>query len=319
MSTNLYDILGVLKEATTEEIKKAYRKKALKCHPDKTSALSDNARRLAEKECKCINNAHEILTDSARRKLYDRDESTVFYEDQPEKTHTYQSGSIKFTGDGLNGRVKLSGASKSEFTVHNGDYRNQTLNFTLELAKDSLEPMLQRLNELMETLDNKAFRLNSDNKLEVINPKYEAVSRKITAMYYEVMFHMDTLRGDVIDYKDMLRALRASQEIIKEAQDDGEFATHRSFVRNCPVLRERCICLDLMVNFFSFLDKKIGKTLSGNKVPVFANMQEFKSGMFKPIPTSTARKVEELNTDVDWYIKEIEVEYKRAIPYGYKG
>lgn len=318
MSTNLYEILGVSKEATTEEIKKAYKKKALKCHPDKTSALSDNARRLAEEEFKSINNAHEILTDSVRRQLYDQDESTVFYGDQPEETRTYQSKSTTFTKNGLHGRVKLSGASKSEFTIHNGDYRNQTLNVTLELAKDSLEPMLQRLNELMETLDNKAFRLNSDNKPEVINPKYEAVSRKITAMYYEVIFHMDTLRGGVIDYKDMLRALRASQVIIKEAQDDGEFAIHRSFVRNCPVLRELCVCLDLMVNFFAFLDKKIEKTLSGNKVPVFANMQEFKFGMFKPIPTSTACKVEELNTDVDWYIENIEGKYKSARP-GYTG
>ena len=318
MSTNLYEILGVSKEATTEEIKKAYRKKALKCHPDKTSTLPDNARKLAEEEFKKINNAHEILSDATRRQLYDQDDSAVFYDDQPETTRTYQSGSTKFTQNGLNGRVKLSGASKSEFTIHNGNYSNQTLKVTLELAKDSLAPMLKRLNELVEALEAKAFMLDDSNQLKVINPKYEVVSRKITTMYYEIMFHMDTLRGDVIDYEDMLRALRAGQTIITEAQNDGEFANHRSFVRNCPVLRELCVCLDLIVNFVAFLDKKIGKTLSGNKAPVFANMQEFKSGMFKPISTSTARKVEELHTDMEWYIKEIEDEYKRAKPYGYR-
>lgn len=237
---------------------------------------------------------------------------------RPKTTRTYPSGSNKFTRDGLNGRVKLSGFSKSELTIHDKNYSNQTYKVTLELTKDSLDPMLKRLNELVEALKAKAFILDDSNQLKVINPKYEVVSRKITTMYDGIMLHMDRLRGDVIDYKDMLCALRAGQTIITEAQNDGEFANHRSFVRNCPVFRELCVCLDLIVNFVAFLDKKIGKTISGNKEPVFANMQEFKSGMFKPISTSTARKVEELHTDMEWYIKEIEDEYRRAIPYDYR-
>ncbi|MCX7091777.1 MAG: J domain-containing protein [Legionellales bacterium] len=317
MSTNLYEILGVSKEATTEEIKKAYRKKALKCHPDKTSALPDNVRQLAEAEFNEINSAHVILTDSTCRHQYDQDDTIVFYKDQPEKTYTYQSGSGTFTEDGLNGRVKLTGASKIELAIHNDN--NQTLKATFELAKDSLDPMLQRLNELVETLNNKAFKLDNSNHPVVINKKYEVVANQMTEMYYKIMFHMDTLRGTVIDYPDMLRALRASQEIVNEAQNDSEFANHRSFGRNCPVLRELCVCLDLMVNFFAFLDKKIGRTISGDKTPFFANMQEFKCGMFKPIPTSTARKVDELNEDMAWYIKEIEEGYKRAMPYVYRG
>ena len=311
MSTNL------------EEIKKAYRKKALKCHPDKTSALPDNVRQLAEAEFNEINSAHVILTDSTRRHQYDQDDTIVFYKDQPEKTYTYQSGSGTFTEDGLNGRVKLTGASKIELAIHNDN--NQTLKATFELAKDSLDPMLQRLNELVETLKHLLekvilnFKLDNSNHPVVINKKYEVVANQMTEMYYKIMFHMDTLRGTVIDYPDMLGALRASQEIVNEAQNDSEFANHRSFGRNCPVLRELCVCLDLMVNFFAFLDKKIGRTISGDKTPFFANMQEFKCGMFKPIPTSTARKVDELNEDMAWYIKEIEEGYKRAMPYVYRG
>ena len=318
MSTNLYEILGVSKEATTEEIKKAYRKKALKCHSDKTIALPDNVRQLAEAEFREINNAHAILTDLTCRQQYDQGDTTVFSADQPEKTYTYQSGSETFTEDGLNGRVKLTGASKSWITIHNDNYNNQILEVKLELAKDSLDPMLQGLNELVETLNNKAFKLDNSNHPVVINKKYEVVANQMTEMYYKIMFHMDTLHGTVIDYTDMLRVLRASQKIVNEAQNDSEFANHRSFGRNCPVLRELCVCLGLMVNFFAFLDKKIGRTISGDKTPFFANMQEFKCGMFKPIPTSTARKVDELNEDMAWYIKKIENKYNNAKPCRYR-
>ena len=316
MKTDFYEVLGVSKDATTEEIKKAYRKKALKCHPDKTVKLPENARKKAEEDFQKINNAHEELTDPNRRQQYNPDASTCFYADEPEETRTYESGSKAFTKSGNNNRVKLTGASKSEFTIHAGDYNNQTLTVTVKLAKNSLDPMLDRLNELVEALNNKAFTLDNKNKPAVINEKYERVANKMNAMYYEIMASMSVLRGDLINHDDMLRALQASQTAIKEAQTDGEFSIHRGFVRNCPILRELCVCIDLIANFFDFLDKKIAKMAFGDKTPVFSNMQEFKYGMFKPIPTTTAHKVDELNTDITWYVNEIEREHKDAISYG---
>lgn len=62
-----YDILEVSKEATPEEIKKAYRKKALQFHPDKNPGDSD-----AEKRFKEISEAYEVLSDEKKRQIYDR-------------------------------------------------------------------------------------------------------------------------------------------------------------------------------------------------------------------------------------------------------
>jgi len=62
-----YKILGVDKNATTEEIKKAYRKLARKYHPDMNPG--DKA---AEEKFKDINEAHEVLSDPKKRAKYDQ-------------------------------------------------------------------------------------------------------------------------------------------------------------------------------------------------------------------------------------------------------
>ena len=60
---DLYEILGVKKDATLKEIKNAYRKKAVENHPDKEGG---SAEKMA-----AINHAKDILTDPGRRKKYD--------------------------------------------------------------------------------------------------------------------------------------------------------------------------------------------------------------------------------------------------------
>ena len=64
----LYKTLGLSKDCTQNDIKKAYRKLALKYHPDKVEA---DKRDDAEAKFKNINKAYEILSDENKRKLYD--------------------------------------------------------------------------------------------------------------------------------------------------------------------------------------------------------------------------------------------------------
>ena len=62
-----YEVLGVSKTATDAEIKKAYRKLAMKYHPDYNPGDKD-----AEAKFKEINEANEVLSDPKKRQLYDQ-------------------------------------------------------------------------------------------------------------------------------------------------------------------------------------------------------------------------------------------------------
>ncbi len=64
---DFYEVLGVAKGATADEIKKAYRKKAIKYHPDKNPGDKE-----AEDKFKEAAEAYEILSDDAKRQRYDQ-------------------------------------------------------------------------------------------------------------------------------------------------------------------------------------------------------------------------------------------------------
>ncbi|KGN45000.1 dnaJ protein ERDJ3B [Cucumis sativus] len=82
-----YDILQVQKGASDDQIKRAYRKLALKYHPDKNQGNEEANKRFAE-----ISNAYEVLSDGEKRNIYDR------YGEEGLKQHAASGG----RGGGMN-------------------------------------------------------------------------------------------------------------------------------------------------------------------------------------------------------------------------
>lgn len=68
---NFYEVLGVDKNASVDDIKKAYKKLALKWHPDRFSNKSEQEKKDAEEKFKEISEAYNTLSDENKRREYD--------------------------------------------------------------------------------------------------------------------------------------------------------------------------------------------------------------------------------------------------------
>lgn len=91
-----YEVLGVARDASADQIKKAYRKLALKFHPDKNSAPS------AEGAFKAINQAFDTLSDPSKRDIYDQ------------TGHDPDSSGAASAGHGFGGHHGFGGAHMHE-------------------------------------------------------------------------------------------------------------------------------------------------------------------------------------------------------------
>lgn len=69
---NYYDVLGLDKNASQEQIKKAYRSLSKKYHPDLKSRSSEEEKKEAEDKFKEINEAYSVLSDTEKKEMYDR-------------------------------------------------------------------------------------------------------------------------------------------------------------------------------------------------------------------------------------------------------
>lgn len=130
-----YKVLGISKNASQEDIKKAYRKLARKYHPD----LNPNDAE-AEKKFKQINEAHEVLNNPENRKKYDQygkdwEHAETFEKAQRSNRRSKSSGEYTYTSghDFSDFFESMFGGSGFRSSGHQTIYRGQDYKYELQL------------------------------------------------------------------------------------------------------------------------------------------------------------------------------------------
>ncbi len=145
-----YEVLGVAKNASDEEIKRAYRKKAKECHPDLHPDDKEAVERFKE-----LNEANEVLSDPNKRARYDQ----FGFEDPMAGMGGGGNpfGGFDFGGVGdifdqlFNGGMGFRGGARSQGPVQGNDLRYE-LRITFEEAAKGCEKSFEILrNELCNT------------------------------------------------------------------------------------------------------------------------------------------------------------------------
>ena len=145
MNKDLYEVLGVSKGASEQEIKSAYRKLAIKYHPDRYATASEAEKKEAEAKFKEINHADEVLSDPNKKSNYDNYGS----EDGPQGFSGFGGGDASgfggfedilnsFFGGGMGGRR----ANRSN-APQQGDDIQVRLDLTFEEAFNGVKKTIE--------------------------------------------------------------------------------------------------------------------------------------------------------------------------------
>ena len=204
MGQDYYELLGVSKNANSDEIKKQYRKMAMKYHPDRNK----NNKEEAEKKFKDISNAYNVLTDPQKKQIYDQcgeeglkqggagvDPFSMFQE-------MFGEGGFSFGGMGGMGGMggKQQNRSNPEIKKINVSledlYKGKTMKFNIthtvlkpeksgsirdcnNCGGSGVEVKVQRLGPLIQQMQVPCSHCNGSGKLFDKNA-LEKISKKVT-------------------------------------------------------------------------------------------------------------------------------------------
>jgi curved DNA-binding protein len=172
-----YEILGVKKDSSTQDIKKAYRKLAMKYHPDRNKGDKE-----AEAKFKKISEAYAVLSDSEKRKQYDTFGASGFQQrySQEDIFRGFDLGDIlkEFGLGGMGGGFRSSGGQGSPFETFffqsggPGSGRTSFRSSAQQPVKgnDVTYELSVSLNEILNGSE-KTISLRRENKTENVSVK----------------------------------------------------------------------------------------------------------------------------------------------------
>ncbi|KAG7396416.1 DnaJ sub C member 9 [Phytophthora boehmeriae] len=148
---DLYAVLGVERSSSDKEITRAYRKLALRYHPDKQRGGDDASRAKATAKFQAVSAIHSILSDKEARAVYD-ETGTILSDDQNDKSPSYQMWADYFS------RV-FPKVTKEDISRFEGEYR-----FSQEERRDVLEAYTKHEGEMRNVMDSIMLSTDDDEE-----------------------------------------------------------------------------------------------------------------------------------------------------------
>lgn len=174
---NLYDVLAIAKDATAEQIKKAYRKLAMKHHPDKGGD---------ELQFKELSKAYSVLSDEAKRKRYDETGQVEEERDPFNEILASFVSDLQDNVDNLNADIIDIAKKKIKKEIKE-----------INLARIQTENKIKYLNFFLKRIkkdtESNVFNLVTQNKIEQLKSKLEAITKSM-----DILKRMeDVFNGDI--------------------------------------------------------------------------------------------------------------------------
>lgn len=179
MTKNLYDTLGVTRDAGQEEIQKAYKDKAKECHPDKGGKDEEMAE---------INKAYMILRDPVKRERYDNTGETETDSFDKKFSNFCNAVFMKLVDKEPDiGSVNLVNKFSNQTRLHIKELNN---------LKRELSAKLNRCNKVLERLDG-----SKDQRIGlVVQNNINQLKLEINKCNEEIKFMQDAI--EVINHHD---------------------------------------------------------------------------------------------------------------------
>ena len=168
MKADYYDLLGVERDASEDDIKKAYRRKALELHPDRNYGNVENATKLFAE----IQSAYEVLSDPQERAWYDSHRDILLRGDQGGAANAEQfSYNIRMTTADEVMKLTMKFNGRLDYNDSPNGFYGGLNEFFKQLAKEE-EIACQWDN--LEPFDYLDFGRRDDDYEDVVRPFYSA-------------------------------------------------------------------------------------------------------------------------------------------------
>ncbi|KMU80855.1 J protein type 1 [Coccidioides immitis RMSCC 3703] len=259
---DFYEILGVEPLATTEHLKKAYRKKALELHPDKNYGNIEQCTALFAE----VQAAYEVLSDPQERAWYDSNRDAILYsKDNPRgDQHSYNS-KVTGTEDILNAMINFN--PRTEFSDDSSGFFGGVREIFERLAQEELNACIM---DGLESVNYPSFGFKDDD-LDSIRPFYGVWSTFSTKKSFA---WKDTYKYSEAPDRRVRRLMekenkRLRDEAIREFNDAQSRMNLN--VRDCYGILLPCGCS---------LAGGIGARLGEYSVPEWAQREQLEEEMF---------------------------------------